>query len=380
MQIDFKETLPEGFDPDAKHPLLVHVYGGPGSQTVIRLTSDGSENIFNGKPDWVYEEEVLASDQAVWWAPDDSKFIFARFDDSEVQTERLPTYINDEVYDTFEDVHYPKPGTPNPRFQLFSYVVNQGVLAALPQEDDTAGRILYSVQWLEADHFMVKETDRSSQIMSVKMYDLKSNMGSTVRTTNATRWSGWIEKVQNAQVIPPKESQGRNDVGYVDIEVDDIGFPHIFYFPSVMSKTGVQLTAGPWEVTGLGIVGYDYDTDVVMFLANKMGRFSQHLFSVSVSDQPDGAIHALQNPDEPDAYYEFDLSLSCRFGVKRYLGPNAPISDAGTLTSLLQNDESRAILQLTSQKSLLDALDKYSTVSYTHLDVYKRQMYVCRRA
>ncbi|KAM9916265.1 hypothetical protein OXX59_010117, partial [Metschnikowia pulcherrima] len=30
--------------------------------TVARVTKDGSENVFNGKPDWVYEEEVFSSD------------------------------------------------------------------------------------------------------------------------------------------------------------------------------------------------------------------------------------------------------------------------------------------------------------------------------
>ena len=46
----------------------------------VQITNDGSSNILNAKPDWVYEEEVLASEKAIWWSPDDSKFIFAKFD------------------------------------------------------------------------------------------------------------------------------------------------------------------------------------------------------------------------------------------------------------------------------------------------------------
>ncbi|KAG8917493.1 hypothetical protein FRC00_013547, partial [Tulasnella sp. 408] len=39
----------------------------------IRVTSDGNSSIFNGVPDWVYEEEVFADDYALWWSPDSTK-------------------------------------------------------------------------------------------------------------------------------------------------------------------------------------------------------------------------------------------------------------------------------------------------------------------
>ncbi|CAR22720.1 Ste13p [Lachancea thermotolerans CBS 6340] len=350
----------------------LYVQSATNSQGFRRLTADGSEDVKNGRPDWVYEEEVLASDQAVWWAPDDSQIVFAKFNDSEVLTESVPTYINEQAYDDVQQIKYPKPGTPNPRVQLFSYKMSEGVTYSIPFGGETGGRILYAAQWLDNNHFMFKDTDRASQAMFVKIYESNARKVSTVRIINATAYSGWIEKVKDVQPIPPSEIHGRSELSYVDVQVDESGYPHLFHFKSVFASTGTQLTFGDWEVTGKGIVGYDQDADSVFFLSNRLSRFSQHLFMVPLREDSTKAAHGLQDPRDRDSFYEFELSVSCRFGVKRYLGPDEPMSDAGVLTSLLLNDQSRAITQLTSNAGMLEALKKYdlpkSSFSSTQLD------------
>ncbi|CEP64075.1 Ste13p LALA0_S10e01706g [Lachancea lanzarotensis] len=327
------------------------------SKTVRQLSSGGSAQVLNGKTDWVYEEEVLATDCAVWWAHDDSKLVWARFDDSKVLKESLPNYINEEAYDGVKMIHYPKPGTPNPAFTLFSYNVMTGALHAITQPDEN--RILYHAQWLNSTIFMFKDSDRNSEVMSMKIHNLDTNMVSKVRDIDTTAFGGWVEKGHDVQLVPTKGSEKRQDIGYVDIEVDDQGFPHLFYFPDVFSNAGRQLTSGSWEITGKGIVGYDYDADVVFFHANLQNRFSQHLYSVSINEKQTGDIQTLQDPNEKNSFYEFELSQSCRFGIKHYRGPELPMSDAGDRILLLQNDQSRAITQLTSNSEMRAALDKF---------------------
>ena len=56
----------------------------------LRLTQDGSETVFNGVPDWVYEEEVLSSDKAVWWSPDGAAVSWLRFDEALVDKYDFP--------------------------------------------------------------------------------------------------------------------------------------------------------------------------------------------------------------------------------------------------------------------------------------------------
>jgi hypothetical protein len=50
-----------------------------GVSAVTNVTSDGEWNhIINGAPDWLYEEEILASNSALWWASDSANFAFIK--------------------------------------------------------------------------------------------------------------------------------------------------------------------------------------------------------------------------------------------------------------------------------------------------------------
>lgn len=53
--------------------------------SVVQLTHDGSvDEIYNGIPDWVYEEEVLDTNKALHASPDGKFLAFAQFNDSMV--------------------------------------------------------------------------------------------------------------------------------------------------------------------------------------------------------------------------------------------------------------------------------------------------------
>ena len=73
----------------------------------------GNQNdIFNGIPDWVYEEEVLASSNAIWWSPDGTKLCFASFNDTQVDLMQYPWYgsgiDSSNVYTQTIQIKYPK--------------------------------------------------------------------------------------------------------------------------------------------------------------------------------------------------------------------------------------------------------------------------------
>lgn len=84
------------------------------SDDVRQISSDGAFlQIYNGVPDWVYEgkdnsfklyrfisvmfyyiflEEVLSSNNAMWISPNGGKLAFAKFNDRDVQTMKLTVY------------------------------------------------------------------------------------------------------------------------------------------------------------------------------------------------------------------------------------------------------------------------------------------------
>lgn len=78
---------------------------GPKDPQIIRVTNDGSEVIFNGVPDWVYEEEVFSSDSALWWSPDGNTVAYLRSDEAAVPDYKLQ-YFNPSA-DSYQVHQFP---------------------------------------------------------------------------------------------------------------------------------------------------------------------------------------------------------------------------------------------------------------------------------
>lgn len=78
--------------------------------TDIAITTDGVPDlIYNGIPDWVYEEEVLGSDAASWFSPDGTKLAYIRFDDTHVKEATYDLYgEGDQQYPNEVHLRYPK--------------------------------------------------------------------------------------------------------------------------------------------------------------------------------------------------------------------------------------------------------------------------------
>jgi len=82
--------------------------------------------LFHGVPDWVNEEEVFASDYALWWSPDSQKVAFLAFDETLVDEYVFPIYNPTQdssaiiPYTTDVVMKYPKPGYNNPWCQFTS--------------------------------------------------------------------------------------------------------------------------------------------------------------------------------------------------------------------------------------------------------------------
>jgi len=79
--------------------------------TESQITRDGKYNqIINGAPDWVYEEEFGFS-KAWAWSPDGKKIAYYRFDEAHVKLFNMTTY--GELYPEWYQFKYPKAGEEN---------------------------------------------------------------------------------------------------------------------------------------------------------------------------------------------------------------------------------------------------------------------------
>ena len=88
-----------------------------------QITTNGQASIiYNGIPDWVFEEEVFEDNSALWWSPDATKLVWGSFDDSDVEPYVLQNYgswENIRPYPELMEVRYPKVGAKNPQSSLW---------------------------------------------------------------------------------------------------------------------------------------------------------------------------------------------------------------------------------------------------------------------
>lgn len=99
--------------------------------TERQITSDGEYNqIINGAPDWVYEEE-FAFNRAFEWAPDGSALAYIKFDESGVREYQMnifegqaPALKPNALYPSNYTYKYPKAGEKNSKVSVHVYDVN----------------------------------------------------------------------------------------------------------------------------------------------------------------------------------------------------------------------------------------------------------------
>jgi dipeptidyl-peptidase-4 len=132
--------------PDLKYRAFtrdydLYVKDMDGNETA--LTTDGSEDLRNGFPDWVYPEE-LSQYQAFWWSPDSKKIAFMQFDEKPVT--KYPIIHDIQPIPQLEMLGYPKPGGNNPIIRLFIADVAAKKLVRLETGDDL-DVYLYRGQW-----------------------------------------------------------------------------------------------------------------------------------------------------------------------------------------------------------------------------------------
>lgn len=169
-----------------------------------RLTFDGVPGvIYNGVPDWVYEEEVFGTDYALWFSPDSTKMAIVSFDDTNV--EQFTYHIYGEPgslanqYPEDVTLRYPKAGTTNPLVQLRVIdLTNFPADPALPEwtpinaptevGDD---HIIGDIVWRTNNGLLVSWLNRRQNFL--RMEKCAFDTGVCEEAFTAAEPSGWID-------------------------------------------------------------------------------------------------------------------------------------------------------------------------------------------
>ncbi|CAB3385449.1 Hypothetical predicted protein [Cloeon dipterum] len=260
---------------------------GPRGNLVYRVTSDAVPGVIsNGVPDWVYEEEVLDSNLALWFAEDGLLISYATFNDSRVEELKFPWFGSlDEgkLYPDIRSLRYPKPDTPNPTVTL--WVADLADPKNIRKRDlkppsalDDEEFYFTSVTWVSLTELSVVWMNRAQNFSLVSVCKSPLWMCQEVhRVTIESR--GWVPESRG----PPLFSKdSASFVTLTPIRDGSAGrFMHVTLVDTAKSGT-FSLTHGRFDVAS--IEAWDHVENKIYFLAAPEGRpGQQHLWRFTLS-------------------------------------------------------------------------------------------------
>ncbi|CAG8607679.1 25771_t:CDS:10, partial [Gigaspora rosea] len=301
------------------------VYVSLGLTEERRITYDGSDVVFNGVPDWIYEEEVLAAKYALWWSPDGKRVAYLRLNESEVPEYRFPLYVDGmhvEPYLREVVMKYPKPGYPNPIVTFHTYdtstpLISQSGAIAFINDFPADDKIITEVCWVGNDYVLVRVMNRVQDIARVVLVDAVARDGTTVREENADKMDGGWFEITRSWVFLQKGGSISQD-SYIDVVVND-GYNHLAIFSPINSSSPRYLTSGNWEVVD-GVKAVDRKRELIYFLSTEKSSIERHLYSVSF----DGKTRTALTSTDETGYYSADFSTGADYYNLKYEGPDVP--------------------------------------------------------
>ncbi|KAJ3226629.1 hypothetical protein HK099_004510 [Clydaea vesicula] len=268
--------------------------GEPFTLKETRITNDGSKQVINGIADWVYEEEVLGSHDAMWFSPDGSRIAYLKFNETEVPEYHFQLYESPHgSYPREVSVKYPKPGFPNPVVTLHVATPSttndiSDIAVQFKNEENfsDSNRLIVEVKWLtDSDTLLVRIMNRVQDVQRIFLVTpvLKNSkeIWEAVLIRDEPSVDGaWFNLLQPAVVVEPFAD--RSEPSYLELQEDANGFTHIAYYADVTrAEPTAWLTKGNWEVTEISAV--DFQKGILYYLSTEVDSTQRHLYQVHLN-------------------------------------------------------------------------------------------------
>uniref|UniRef100_H3DGF4 Fibroblast activation protein, alpha n=1 Tax=Tetraodon nigroviridis TaxID=99883 RepID=H3DGF4_TETNG len=328
----------------------------------VQVTTNGKRNeIFNGIPDWVYEEEVFASNGAIWWSTTGKYFAYAEFNDTEVQKVEFTWYGSGQYPETMS-IPYPKAGSTLTKVKLFVVDTedpSRRAQVAAPASVASGDHILCSVTWPTDTRVAVQWLTRKQNYVIVQIYDFDGSSWKEKQNFEQMSKTGWV-----GHYVPLPLFFAEDKLSFYKVMSDSQGYKHIHYVKDVSGKA-TPVTSGKWEVIYISKL----TKDAIYFVSNEHqgSPIKRNLYKLLIGSGPSApeCLTCDLNPDRcqyNSAYFSFDASY---YRMDCY-GPGLP------LYTLRDNRGSGAELAvLEDNKELRETLSEFQmpTVQYGTLRI-----------
>lgn len=270
---------------------------------IRQITRDGKENeVLNGIPDWVYEEEFSMS-KAFEWNKAGDMLAYLRFDESDVPSFSMPVY-GGKLYPQLHTFKYPKVGEPNSKVRLNVYNLSlnktQGIIIPDPYE------YLPRIKWLDDGRLMLATLNRLQNHLRLYVADPATGKASLIAEMRSLRYIE-LERVWQPVFLSADECL---------LLSEESGYFHIYAYALREKKPPRQITQGAWEVTK--IYGYDAQSGYIYFQSTEAGPLDRHIYRIKKDGK--GLERLTREPGTHDASF----SASFKYFMRNYSALGAP--------------------------------------------------------
>ena len=264
-----------------------------------QLTSDGKENIINGKFDWVYEEEFGISDG--WqWSPDGKMIAYWQLDESPV-----PQFHMFNVVSLRSDVmgmRYPKAGDANSKVRIgvISVQSKQTMWMDIGTETDI---YIPRIHWIGTrGKLVIQRMNRWQNKLELLVADVATGKTTVIFTEEDKKW---------VEVHDDLTFLGTGDRFVWTSERS--GFNHIYIFET-KGNVLKPVTKGGWEVGN--IVQVDERNGLIYSTGREKSALENHLYVVKF----DGSGLRRLTPGD------YNYSVNVAPGGKHFIGNYSNVS------------------------------------------------------
>lgn len=316
--------------------LVKLLYGNSESQ----VTTDGKRNeIINGIPDWVYEEE-FSTNRSMEFSADSEMLAYIKYDESEVKQYEFPLfaglaphYTDYEKYPSSYVYKYPKTGEANSKVSVHTFDIKSRVTRKIEvpiSQDSYIPRIRFTKQ---ADQLAIMTLNRQQNQFDLYMANPRStNCRLILRDETDTYIKEDI--FDNIRFF---------DDGFTFMSERN-GFNHLYWY-GLNGELQKQVTDGQYEVTSF--LGYAPQEGVFYYQSNEGSPLRKAIYKI---DKKGKKTRLTPLEGTNSATFSSDM----KYFVNRY-------SNLSTPTIITVHDNTgKQLRTLVDNKELADRLKEYN--------------------
>jgi dipeptidyl-peptidase-4 len=233
-----------------------------------RLTTDGTDLIYNGYASWVYFEEILGRPtryRAFWWGPDSKQIAYMHFNDTQVPL--FPIYNSEGQHGFVENTRYPESGDKNPEVKVGVVDINstKTVWTDFNEKDDQYFGTPY---WAPDGKLWLQWMNRGQDHLIVYSVDPANGKKTPVYDEQQKTWVDWLDDIEFLA-----------DKSFI-VKTDKSGWMHIYHY-ALNGKLIDQVTDGNWNVQN--ILKVDEKKNVIYFTGKKENSTRTDLYQVGLN-------------------------------------------------------------------------------------------------